>query len=260
MPWMIPAGILGLFVLVACSAYSDIAVSGAQRAIAWHKDGMVLVYVPAGEFLMGTVGGRDDEIPQHLVSLDAFWLDQTEVSNGMYARCIQDGACTPLAHPRVDMEEHPNFPVQGVAWQQAVAYCEWAGRRLPSEAEWEKAARGGDSRLYPWGNEVPNSELANFRKFYGDVIDVGSLPAGASPYGALDLAGSVYEWVSDWYGADYYQQSPDQNPTGAETGIQRVLRGGAWNSGIDNLRSANRFWAFPGRNDFDGFRCALSAD
>lgn len=237
-------------------------VPGAVKAMRSERDGMLLVYVPAGEFLMGSLAGEgdeNDEAPQHTVALAAFWIDRTEVTNTMFAACVEAGACRDVAHPRPDRAEHPDFPAQGVPWTQAAAYCEWAGRRLPTEAEWEKAARGTDGRLYPWGDAEPDGSRVNFDKQIGDVANVGSFPAGASPYGALDMAGNVYEWVSDWYGAEYYAASPNENPAGPEAGMQRVLRGGNWNSLADNLRTANRFWAFPGRNDFDGFRCAADA-
>jgi len=223
---------------------------------------MALVYIPAGDFIMGSDGevADEDEKPAHLVRLSAFWIDQTEVTNDMYTRCVSAGACTSLAHSRPDIASHPNYPVQGVAWFQAAVYCSWAGRRLPTEAEWEKSARGQDGRTYPWGEAKPNDDLANFGHLNADVVDVGSFPEGASPYGVLDMAGNVYEWVSDWYVEDYYGISPTANPQGPASGVQRILRGGNWSSNPDNLKSPNRFWAFPGRNDFDGFRCAMDAD
>jgi formylglycine-generating enzyme required for sulfatase activity len=249
-----------IFLLSACSSgYQEVQVPDAQRAVRSLIDSMVLVFVPAGEFQMGSEIGSEDEQPVHAVNLNAFWIDQTEVTNAMYLACIAADGCSPLAGSSADLSANPDFPVQGAAWHEAVEYCVWAGRRLPTEAEWEKAARGTDGRLFPWGNGSPSGELANFDQLHDGVVAVGSLPAGASPYGALDMAGNVYEWVADWYGEDYYASSPSDNPHGPESGIQRVLRGGAWNSRVDNLRSANRFWAFPGRNDFDGFRCALDA-
>lgn len=247
-----------LILFSACSSgYQEVQVPGAQRAVRSPIDNMILVFVRAGEFMMGSEVGSEDEQPIHTVHLDSFWIDQTEVTNAMYAACIDAEGCAPLAGSAADLSDDPGFSVQGAAWQEAAAYCAWAGRRLPTEAEWEKAARGTDGRLFPWGNESPTGELANFDQLHDGLVSVGSFPAGASPYGALDMAGNVYEWVSDWYAEDYYASSPANNPTGPDSGIQRVLRGGAWNSRADNLRSANRFWAFPGRNDFDGFRCAL---
>ncbi|HET7090346.1 MAG TPA: SUMF1/EgtB/PvdO family nonheme iron enzyme [Anaerolineae bacterium] len=224
---------------------------------------MAMVFVPGGEFRMGSgdadPGAEDDEKPQHDVVLDAFWIDRTEVTNAMYARCIQAGTCTaPMRSSRYDVATHADHPVTGVTWFQAQEYCAWAGRRLPSEAEWEKAARGPDGRLFPWGDGAPGPSLLNFDGQVDDTTTVGSYPAGASPYGALDVAGNVWEWTADWYAEGYYADSPRTNPPGPASGNRRVLRGGAWGADAQAVRAANRFWAFPGRNDFDGFRCARS--
>jgi formylglycine-generating enzyme required for sulfatase activity len=225
-------------------------------------DGVVMVYVAAGEFVMGSDGseGNEDERPAHTVYLDGYWIDQTEVTNGRYGRCVAAGVCRPMARPRSDMAGLPDHPAQGVTWVEANAYCSWVGRRLPTEAEWEKAARGMDGRLYPWGNDVPESPLSNYDFLVGDVVAVGSYPEAASPYGVLDMAGNVWEWTADWYGEDYYQESPRENPTGPESGVLRVLRGGSWSNPAEVVRATNRFWAFPGRNDFDGFRCAMTEE
>ena len=226
-------------------------------------DHMEQVYVPAGAFAMGA--SQDDktadadEIPQHKVYLDSFWLDRTEITNAMYTRCVTAKGCTPPVHSdRYGKPEYANHPVPGVAWTQAQSYCMWAGRRLPTEAEWEKAARGTDGRMYPWGNFPPDKNLLNFNQQVNDTTAVGSYLEGASPYGALDMAGNVWEWVADWYDPEYYTHSPASNPTGGIEGNLRVLRGGNRDSNVKNVRVTERFWAFPGRNDTDGFRCAQS--
>jgi serine/threonine-protein kinase len=239
-----------------------------------NKDGMVSVYIPAGEFLMGSTDGdrdaQNDEKPQHTVYLDGYWIDKTEVTNGMYRKCVASGGCkepySKSSNTRSDYygnSTYADYPVIYVDWDQANAYCGWAGRRLPSEAEWEKAARGTDGRKYPWGNEDATCELANYEgknngKDYcvGDTTEVGSYPRGASPYGIMDMAGNVWEWVNDWYDGNYYQNSPSKNPQGPESGSERVLRGGSWVNDSRSVRAANRGWNVPvNRDDYSGFRC-----
>lgn len=225
-----------------------------------EKDGMELIYIPAGEFIMGSndedTDAAEDEKPQHKVYLDAYWIDKTEVTNEMYNKCLDAGACTLPVLPSQEFFDAPNQPVQGLAWTQAVDYCEWVERRLPTEAEWEKAARGTDGRLFPWGNELLNEPTANYDFLFNQFTDVGSFELGASPYGVMDMAGNVWEWTSDWYSEDYYANSPYKNPTGPESGNIKVIRGGAWNTVVRAIRVTNRHWAFPGRDDILGFRCA----
>ncbi len=220
---------------------------------------MAFVHVPGGAFLMGA-GAEDgyaeaDEKPQHRVHLDGYWMGKVTVTNAQYA-CYR--AAQGKRH--IYMKHKADYPVVNVRWQDAVAFCAWASAqsgmmvRLPTEAEWEKAARGTDGRLYPWGNEAPNAQLAVFNT--EDVRVVGSCPAGTSAYGALDMAGNVWEWVSDWYAADYYANAPDENPTGPASGEYRVLRGGSWFNSVRNLRASVRFRFFPDYADFNlGFRC-----
>jgi formylglycine-generating enzyme required for sulfatase activity len=200
-----------------------------------------------------------DEFPLHKVYMESFWIDRTEVTNALYIQCMHAGECTPPARSIYYLQAgYANHPIIGVSWDQAVAYCGWVGRRLPSEAEWEKAARGIDERIYPWGNQPPTAELLNFNHHVNETSPVGSFPAGASPYGALDMAGNAWEWTLDGYSPEYYSDSPTQNPISDSPVNRRVLRGGNWDSDEEGVRSANRFWAFPGRNDTDGFRCAKS--
>ncbi|MBK9054309.1 MAG: SUMF1/EgtB/PvdO family nonheme iron enzyme [Chloroflexi bacterium] len=234
-------------------------VAGASQVSL--ADGMGLLFVPAGPFLMGVPADDPladaDESPPRTITLDGFWIDQTEVTNGMYERCVQAGVCDPIVTPRPDYLTEPDYPVQGVIWPNAAAYCAWVGRRLPTEAEWEKAARGPDGRLYPWGDTSPEQLRVNVNFRVGDVAPVGTHPDDVSPYGVLDMGGNVLEWVADWYERGY-DAAAIHNPTGPATGIQKVLRGGSWNAQPSNARTTNRFYAFPTRNDFDGFRCALS--
>jgi len=231
------------------------------------KDGMPLLFIPVGEFIMGSNNGNPEEQPVHNVHLDAYWIDQAEVTNGMYAMCVQEGGCQPPSSTSSPTRgsyygnpKYSNFPVIYVDWNKAQAYCLWANRRLPTEAEWEKAARGTDGRTYPWGNNAPNSALLNFDKNVGDSTEVGKYPAGASYYGALDMAGNVWEWVADWYASNYYANSPLSNPLGPSSGELRVIRGGSWNSDIYDTRSEFRDRGVPDVTfNRIGFRCASSA-
>ena len=231
-------------------------------------DGMVQVYIPSGQFLMGSLetepGTGKEEQPQHPVYLSVYWIDQTEVTNTMYLRCVREGVCRPPKDTRSNTRpayfDEPSFgsyPVIYVTWKDAEAYCRWAGRRLPSEAEWEKAARGEARQTYPWGEYPPGPGMANFNNQVGDTRAVGSYPAGASTYGALDMAGNVAEWVADWYDPDYYPVSPASNPAGPETGEFRVLRGGSWFNMQRAMRAAFRLSNYPDlQSDTLGFRCA----
>jgi len=243
------------------------------------NDGMMMLYVPAGEFEMGYADGKADEMPVHTVYLDAFWIDQTEITNRMYLLCVEVGVCnqpvqgahTALRHDSSTHEfyygnpEFNDYPVIFVNHAQAEEYCRWTGRRLPTEAEWEKAARGTDGRLYPWGNEPPNETLLNYNGIIGDTTKVGSYPAGASPYGALDMAGNMWEWTADFYSPDYYANSPAKNPQGPETGYVFVERGGSWRLSERPVRATYRHHYIPpilgsivNSHNYDGYRCAAS--
>jgi formylglycine-generating enzyme required for sulfatase activity len=230
-------------------------------------DGMLMVDVPAGNFNMGSNDGSDAE-PVHTVYLDEYWIDQTEVTNGMFEKCVIAGACQPpilssssFRSSYFGNSQFADYPVIYISWNDASAYCVWMGSRLPSEAEWEKAARGTDERTYPWGDTPPSCSLANYQGCANDTVAVGSYPAGASPYGALDMAGNVWEFVNDWYGETYYSQSPVSNPQGPTSGDGNyvVLRGGSWNVSKTFLRSAYRLDDGPG-NQYPvfGFRCSRS--
>ena len=241
--------------------------------------GAPMVFVPAGDFTMGSNDGDNGEKPQHTVYLDAFWMDKYEVTNAQYKKCVDAGKCSRPSESKsytrssyYGNASFDNYPVIYVSWNDAKTYCEWAGKRLPTEAEWEKAARGTDGRLYPWGNTFDGWRVnfcdrnctldwANkeYDDGYADTAPVGSYPGGASLYGALDMAGNVWEWVADWYDEKYYASSPRNNPTGPSSGQYRVVRGGAWSNSGNIVRAANRIRNSPlSANDYVGFRCARS--
>jgi formylglycine-generating enzyme required for sulfatase activity len=186
------------------------------------------------------------------------------VTNGMYQLCVQAGSCQAPAQSSskrrlfyYGREEYNNYPVIYVSWSDADSYCRWAGRRLPSEAEWEKAARGVDGRNYPWGNTPPIGSQAKYNNQVGDTTEVGSYPEGDSPYGVMDMAGNVLEWVFDWYRQDFYTFIQVIHPFGPDSGEYRVQRGGSWLSPAYTLRSAHRLWNIPSSNfEASGFRCA----
>jgi eukaryotic-like serine/threonine-protein kinase len=246
------------------------------------KDGVSLLYVPAGPFIMGSkaedaraacleyhsfcgVDGFEDEEPQHEVNLAAFWIDETEVTNAMYAQCVQDGPCNQnmgrsythdsyFGNPEFD-----SFPVVFVSWNDAKTYCEWADRRLPTEAEWEKVARGENGFLYPWGNDPPNKDLLNYNYFVGDTIQVSTYRNGASPYGALDMAGNVWEWVSSIYKP--YPYDPTDGREDPASQEDRVMRGGSWSNfqgGVVHSAVRHSFETTATYWDI-GFRCAMDA-
>jgi formylglycine-generating enzyme required for sulfatase activity len=224
--------------------------AGSERTSS--VDGMPAVYVPDGTFRMGGMDpdvDRDEE-PPHNVTMKGFWMDKLEVTNAMYTLCVQASACEPPQTFKSQTQEsyfnNPDFndyPVVYVTWFQADTYCKWAGRRLPTEAEWEYSARGSDYRTYPWGDDRPDSSRGNFNYFVGDTTRVGNYPAGASPFGVLDLSGNVAEWVADYYDVDYYSQGVTSNPTGPGARSEffnRVVRGGSFQDAFKDVRVANR--------------------
>ena len=221
-----------------------------------------MALVPAGEFMMGSSAGDADERPVHRVYVDAFLMDKYEVTVEQYAAFLQaKWIDRPTDWKTMNQSSHQKRPVANVDWADADAYCRWVGKRLPTEAEWEKAARGTDHRLYPWGNESPTRVYANLGKEtwsnHWALSTVGSYEDGKSPYGIYDMAGNVWEWVSDWYDPNYYKTSPAQNPTGPPTGDHKVIRGGSWGSGEKDLRSTDRNVHLPSfRGLGTGFRCA----
>jgi formylglycine-generating enzyme required for sulfatase activity len=284
-------------------------------------DGMLMVYVPTGEFEMGNSGlnsirrafsPRDrerigfgvyvfaDERPQHPVYLDAFWIDQTEVTVAMFRTFVEDtgyettaerqGWGKPWAEGTGEQEwphikgadwQHPHgpestavddHPVTQVSWEDSAAYCAWAGGQLPTEAQWEKACRGVDGRMWPWGNIYDANRVSSceaqcpierwkddrFDDGYAFTAPVGSFPEGASPYGAVDMAGNLWEWVADWYADDYYSDSPYENPLGPDSGTVRAMRGGAWYN-TDVWLTCSARHQNPASDLYDdlGFRCAV---
>ena len=254
----------------------------AQRITDGH--GSVMMLIPEGEFTMGSDTGYPDEKPVHQVWVNAFYIDLVEVTNKEYKECVDTGACKPPHRSDCCTEdpnrfviwpeyfgnpEFDNYPVIFISWYDANDYCTWRDARLATEAEWEKASRGTDARTYPWGNNEPTPDLLNFLWPQGDfggkrplytTAPVGSYPAGASPYGVLDLAGNVYEWLWDRYDPHYFENSPYENPQGPDEGEYRLTRGGSfWNQAFRN-RSANRNNAYiPAASvHFDGgARCAV---
>jgi formylglycine-generating enzyme required for sulfatase activity len=288
----IVAGVVLAFALVLFTYYPF----GGEHAAETGSCPEGMVPVPAGTFRMGSPEGQGEpnEQPQHAVTLPSYCIDTTEVTVAAYAACVAANACR--VAPRTvnwnrysvengklysgwcNHEERPDHPINCVDWFQAAAYCTWKGKRLPTEAEWEYAARGSDDRAYPWGQEAPNAKRLNAcdsecvamamrhgigwpamydgNDGWGTTAPVGSYPEGRSPFGALDMAGNVWEWTADRYGA--YPTQAETNPQGPSTGTSRVLRGGGWvTQDADKTRAAFRIWNTPAVRDVDlGFRCA----
>ena len=219
-----------------------------------------MIQIPAGNFAMGAdnndTNADSDEKPQHTVYLDSYKISKYEITQGQY-KIFMDATGQPAPTGDWDPVNKANYPVTYVSWNDAVKFCEWVGGRLPTEAEWEKAARGTDGRKYPWGNTSPTCTKANYCSCGKKTKPVGSATNGASPYGVMDMAGNVWEWCSDWY-SNYYSISPVKNPQGADSGTGRVGRGGSWNYYDYGIRSSNRIYGNPSGRDYDlGFRIVM---
>jgi formylglycine-generating enzyme required for sulfatase activity len=236
------------------------------------RDGAPMVLVPVGEFMMGSPA--EEDAPPHRVYLDAFYIDRHELTNARYLKFVEatrHRAPQHVVDPQYDLWAGTTFsqgvadlPVVNVDWSDADAYCRWAGKRLPTEAEWEKAARGTDGRQYPWGNEAPSFARLNFSRHWQGahtLQPVGNYEEGNSPYGAQDMAGNVWEWVGDWYDTGSYAAGPERNPQGPPSGFSKILRGGSWTNSADTVRATHRREEAPEvRNSDSGFRCARSAN
>ncbi len=219
-----------------------------------------MVWVPPGPFVMGADFGEFDEEPRHIVHLSGFFIDTYEVTNAAYTKCVEAGKCRRARYWRDKRVNQPTHPVVAVGWKDAVAYCRWQKKRLPTEAEWEKAARGTDAREYPWGNDfrIDQVNMHHDKDGWPTTAPVGSYPQNVSPYGAYDMAGNAWEWTADYWSPLYYRWSDKKDPKGPEKGVKRVMRGGSWLYDVPffvNLhnRSPGRPWI---RKDAVGFRCA----
>lgn len=240
------------------------------------RDGAPMIVIPAGSFPMGVpTGDRDggrDEYPRHNVFVDTFAIDTFEVTHGRYRIFVNATGHRVPNNPRTPTrslwqadtitDSLTDRPVINVDWFDAEAYCTWAGKRLPTEAEWEKAAKGMSDQRFPWGNVEPTAKHLNYnQRWIGEktLMPVGSYEAGKSPYGVYDMAGNVWEWVNDWYDARYYEKSPEKNPRGPDTGTKRVIRGAGWQNETPTIRIFTRVASDPSvRNESTGFRCAAN--
>lgn len=248
--------------------------SPGQDGEAMGKDSAPMVLIPEGPFTMGSNEGLPNERPEHKVHVDGYYIDQYEVTVSLYAKFLEiAGYNAPPLWDEDAVTAAGTRPVVGVSWSDAAAYCKWAGKRLPTEAEWEKAARGTDGRRYPWGYMQPFPDIANYNRgqwvsymvtlnsvdtIGGMSVRHGTKEGGRSPYGLLQMAGNAAEWVSDWYDREYYGKSPERNPEGPGEGERRVIRGGSWSDPPAGIRATARVSAEPDYRDLTlGFRCAL---
>jgi formylglycine-generating enzyme required for sulfatase activity len=256
----------------ATSESPGIAITGSSAKyvtgspMLW-MDGSNFVYVEGGEFVMGAdLAGGGDITPAHTVNLQGFWIQQTEVTNRMYAQCVEQEICKkPIREDKAPYwysdAQHADSPVVGLNWSNAMDYCTWIQATLPTEAQWEKAARGIEKLIYPWGNTDPTCNLLNYKGCLNpaQVNRVFSYPAGVSPYNAADMSGNIFEWVSDWYAADFYSVSPAADPAGPATGTKRVTRSSSFNSQGNALVTTLRTPLEPTAHSAElGFRCVLT--
>ncbi len=262
---LLAAGLL----LAACAQARTYLTAGTLNR-GWQPiyrdfDGLPMVYVPAGCFVAGRIDGPSEEQPGRRVCLGGFWIGQTEITNAQYAACVEAEACTPPVNPvYFDAPRYANHPVVHITWDQAAAYAAWRGGALPSEFQWEYAARGTEGAVYPWGYAEPDCQRANYGTCVRATAAVGpdQRTMGASWVGALDLAGNVEEWTASWYGERLYFQLEDGaiDPAGPTDGRLRVLRGGAWGDAADQLRATVRARHTPvSHSDTRGFRIILNA-
>ncbi len=230
-----------------------------------------ILFEPYKEFMKCNLSWFEDEEPVHTIHLDDYYIDKYEVTTADYQVCVQAGVCdqpektSSKTHDEYyGNPEYADYPVIYVNWFDANTFCEWRGARLPTEAEWEKAARGTDGRIYPWGDNFDEG-LGNFcipgENKYSDTAPVGSYPDDASPYGVMDMAGNVFEWVADWFKYDYFSNSPSENPQGPSDGTHRVMKSCNWSCDYTpSIRASDRFWRFPDYGEYNyGFRCATSS-
>lgn len=238
-----------------------VSLAGPQSGttMVW-VDGSQLAYVPAGSFIMGM---GIQSVPQKTVSLDGYWIGVTDVTNKQYTQCVAAGGCAApaqeLGAPVYTNPAYGDYPVVGVTWDMAANYCKWAQGSLPTEAQWEKAARGPNGAVYPWGNDNAGCDLLNYFGCLGHTNGVKDYPAGRSAYGLYDMEGNVYQWVNDFYDANYYDNMPAQNPTGPASGDQRVIRGASFEADATQVLSAVRHYGSPSHTNYDiGFRCVVN--
>jgi len=238
-----------------------VALAGPQAGttMVWI-DGSRLAYVPGGDFVMGMGIGNT---PQKTVTLDSYWIGVTDVTNKMYAQCAASGSCAAPAQeigtPIYTNPDYGDYPVVGVTWDMAANYCQWAQGSLPTEAQWEKAARGQSSSVFPWGNDNPGCDLLNYGGCLKHTNGVNDYPGGRSPYGLFDMAGNVFQWINDFYAEQYYDSMPTSNPTGPASGDSHVIRGSSFETDSAQLQSAIRHFGAPAYHSRDlGFRCVVT--